>query len=74
LHRFFSAYPSQFVSSSAGAPVWRSTGLYAKAGTVVTVQFTDAAVGKLMVNCFELFSDTYIHIYIHTMSFGQTTI
>jgi hypothetical protein len=45
-----SAYPSQFIASSAGAPIWRSTGLYAKAGTVVTLQFTDVAVGKLMVS------------------------
>ncbi len=47
---FFSAQPSQFWFSSSGVNVWRSTGLYAKAGTIVTVTFPDNAVGKLGVS------------------------
>jgi hypothetical protein len=45
-----SAQPSQFWFSNPGANVWRSTGLYAKAGTVVTITVPDSTIGKLGVS------------------------
>lgn len=45
-----SAQPSQFWFSNPAANVWRSTGLYAKAGTIVTLTIPDSVVGKLGVS------------------------
>ena len=43
------AQPNQFKFSYPKTKEWRSTGLYAKAGTVVTLTFPEAAIGKLEV-------------------------
>ena len=44
------AQPNQFFYSGSGNIVWRSTALYAKAGTIVTLTFPEIAIGKLEVS------------------------
>ena len=44
-----SCQPRQFIASNPGEAIWRSTGLYAKAGDIVSLSFPEHIVGKIKV-------------------------